>query len=325
MKKLDSGTSKVQQLVDALHRSINLKMLRQGDSLPSVNDLMKETGLSRDTVFKSYAELKRRGIVEAIPNRGYFVTRSQRQVFLFLDTFKAYKEVLYNSFKLNLPPNVMVDINFHHYNFDLFESIIRNSAGKFNSYIIMNFNHPDIPEIIGEIDPDKLLLIDWAIHSGAGHAKVYQDFGESVYRCLTSGLHLLKKYNEVVCVYPQYTFHPIESVENVNRFCDDNKLKFSLIYNISDLDIQTGKVYMVFEDIDLAAILEKANSKKLRLRVDFGILSYNDTPMKKFISEGITVISTDFKLMGQKAAEFALTNSKIDFLVPTELIIRDSL
>ena len=322
---LDSGTSKVQQLVDALIRSINFKMLREGDSLPSVNDLMKESGLSRDTVFKSYAELKRRGIVEAIPNKGYFVTRSQKQVFLFLDTFKAYKEVLYNSFKQNLPRNVMVDINFHHYNFDLFESTIRNSIGKFNSYIIMNFNHPEIPEIINEIDQDKLLLIDWQIHSKEGQSKVYQDFGESVYRCLNSGWHLLRKYSEVVCVYPEYTFHPIDSVENVKRFCNDHKLRFSVIYNVSELDIQVGKVYMVFEDIDLAAILEQANQKKFRLKDDFGILSYNDTPMKKFIAQGITVISTDFKMMGQKAAEFALSNSKQDFMVPTELIIRDSL
>ncbi len=322
---IDSGISKVQQLVDALIRSINLKMLRQGDALPSVNELMKESGLSRDTVFKSYAELKRRGIVEAIPNRGYFVTRSQKQVFLFLDTFKSYKEVLYTSFKQNLSRNVLVDINFHHYNFDLFESIIRNSIGKFNSYIIMNFNHPDIPQVINEIDPDKLLLIDWAIHSRNGQSKVYQDFGESVYRCLASGWHLLRKYDEMVCVYPEYTFHPIESVENINRFCDNNKLKFSVIYDIDDLDIQIGKVYLVFEDIDLAAILEQANKKKFKLRDDFGLLSYNDTPMKRFIADGITVISTDFKLMGQKAAEFALTNTKSDFLVPTELIIRESL
>jgi len=322
---LDSSVSKVQQLVDALIRSINYKMLREGDALPSVNGLMKESGLSRDTVFKSYTELKRRGIVEAIPNKGYFVTRSQKQVFLFLDTFKAYKEVLYNSFKMNLPRNVMVDINFHHYNFDLFESIIRSSIGKFNSYIIMNFNHPDIPGIVGEIDPDKLLLIDWQIHSVEGQAKVYQDFGESVYRCLTSGWHLLRKYDEMVCVYPQYTFHPIESVQNINRFCDDNNMKFSIIYDIENLDIQIGKVYMVFEDIDLATILEQAHSKKFRLRDDFGILSYNDTPMKKFISNGITVISTDFKLMGQKAAEFALDNKKLDFQVPTHLIIRESL
>ncbi len=300
-------------------------MLREGDALPSVNDLMKESGLSRDTVFKSYSELKRRGIVEAIPNKGYFVTRSQKQVFLFLDTFKAYKEVLYNSFKQSLPKNVMVDINFHHYNYELFESIIRNSIGKFNSYIIMNFDHPKIPAIINEINPDKLLLIDWPINAGAGQARVYQDFGESVYRCLASGWHLLRKYTELVCVYPEYTFHPVESVENVSRFCEDNNLECSILYDINDLDIQIGKVYFVFEDIDLAAVLEQANRKKFKLREDYGIISFNDTPMKKFISDGISVISTDFKLMGQKAAEFAISNNKLDYLVPTELIIRESL
>ncbi|HWS00559.1 MAG TPA: GntR family transcriptional regulator [Prolixibacteraceae bacterium] len=322
---LSSGVSKVQQLVDALLRSINYKMLLEGDPLPSVNDLMKESGLSRDTVFKSYSELKRRGIVEAIPNKGYFVTRSQKKVFLFLDTFKAYKEVLYNSFKQNLPKNTMVDINFHHYNFELFKSIIHNSNGKFNSYVIMNFNHPEIPGIIQEIDPEKLLLIDWAIHSQPDQARVYQDFGESVYNCLASGWHLLRKYDEVVCVYPEYTFHPFESVEQVNKFCTDNHLDFSILYNIEELDIKVGKVYFVFEDIDLASILEQANRKKFRLREDFGLISYNDTPMKQFIADGITVISTDFKLMGKKSAEFAESNEKIDFLVPTELIIRESL
>jgi len=322
---LNSGISKVHQLVDALIRSINFKMLREGDPLPSVNDLMKVSGFSRDTVFKSYSELKRRGIVEAVPNKGYFVTRSQKQVFLFLDTFKAYKEVLYNSFKQNLPKNTMVDINFHHYNFELFKSIIHSSNGKFSSYIIMNFDHPGIPEIIGEIDPDKLLLIDWPIHAQPAQTKVFQDFGESVYRCLTSGWHLLRKYDEIVCVYPEYTFHPFESVENVNRFCKDNNLNFSILYNINELDIKVGTAYLVFEDIDLAAVLEQANRKKFKLREDFGLLSYNDTPMKQFVADGITVISTDFRLMGKKAAEFAVANEKLDFLVPTELIIRESL
>jgi len=322
---LNSGVSKVQQLVDALIRSINLKMLAEGDPLPSVNDLMKESGLSRDTVFKSYSELKRRGIVDAIPNKGYFVTNPQRKVFLFLDTFKAYKEVLYNSFKQSLPKDTMVDINFHHYNFELFKSIVHNSNGKFNSYIIMNFNHPEIPGIIDEIDPDKLLLIDWTIYSKPGVARVYQDFGQAVYDCLTSGYHLLRKYDEIVCVYPQYTFHPLESVDNVSRFCADNNLNFSILYSLEELDIKIGKVYLVFEDIDLAAILEQANRKKFRLREDFGILSYNDTPMKRFIADGITVISTDFKLMGKKAAEFTEANEKLDFPVPTELIIRESL
>ena len=56
-----------------------------------------------------------------------------------------------------------------------------------------------------------------------------------------------------------------------------------------------------------------------------GVISYNETPMKKYVKNGITVISTDFELMGQKAAEFVSTGNPIQFEVPTTLKIRSSL
>ena len=102
----NSGILKFQQLVDFIVDSISRKELKQGEMLPSVNQIMKESQLSRDTVFKAYAELKRRGIVDSVPNRGYFVTKKITRVFLFLDTFKAYKEVLYGSFLKHLPKNI---------------------------------------------------------------------------------------------------------------------------------------------------------------------------------------------------------------------------
>ncbi len=325
--KPDAGSNilKVQQLIDAIIVAVHRHTLREGDPLPSVNDLIRESGLSRDTIFKAFAELKRRGIVEAIPNKGYFVARSERRVFLFLDTFKAYKEVLYNAFKDSLPEKVMVDINFHHYNIDMFRSVIRNSIGKFDAYVIMNFDHTEVPEIIAEIDPNKLLVIDWNIHAPESCSSVYQDFGNSVYQCLASGWHLLRRYEELVCIYPEYTYHPYESVESVKRFCAEKGMKFSVYNDIRKVSLKVGSVYLVFEDIDLAAILEQANEKKFNLKEDYGILSYNDTPMKKFIAGGITVISTDFKLMGKKPAEFANNGQAVRYQVPTLLIIRESL
>jgi DNA-binding LacI/PurR family transcriptional regulator len=56
-----------------------------------------------------------------------------------------------------------------------------------------------------------------------------------------------------------------------------------------------------------------------------GVISYNDTPMKKYVKNGITVISTDFDLMGQKAAEFVASNKPMQFEVPTRLLLRSSL
>ena len=98
----NSNVLKFQQLVDAILDSISQNQLKSGEMLPSVNQIMSESQLSRDTVFKAYAELKKRGVVESVPNRGYFVMKNITKVFLFLDTFKAYKEVLYGSFLKNL-------------------------------------------------------------------------------------------------------------------------------------------------------------------------------------------------------------------------------
>jgi DNA-binding transcriptional regulator YhcF (GntR family) len=321
----DSNVLKFQQLVDAINDAINSGLLKGGQSLPSVNQLIRDSNLSRDTIFKAYAELKRRGIVQSIPNKGYFVARDQNRIFLFLDTFKAYKEVLYNSFKNSLSEDVVVDLNFHHYNIDVFESTIQNNKGKFNTFIIMNFDHPKVPEILSGIDEERLLVIDWKINSLPGNSKVYQDFGEAVYRCLEAGRHLLQKYRKFICVYPQYTYHPYESVENAKKFCSINNLLFEVVKDVKDIELEEGNMYFVFEDIDLALILEEANSGKFRLGKDVGILSYNDTPMKKFISGGITVISTDFKEMGKKAAAFAAGDEVADIVIPTKLIIRESL
>jgi len=47
--------------------------------------------------------------------------------------------------------------------------------------------------------------------------------------------------------------------------------------------------------------------------------------MKQFIYKGISVISTDFKQLGAKAAEFVSEDKTIQEYIPTKLILRDSL
>ena len=183
-----SSNLKFQQLVDAILDSISRKELKSGDMLPSVNQLMKECRLSRDTVFKAYSELKRRGTVESVPNRGYFVTKNITKVFLFLDTFKAYKEVLYGSFLKHLPKNISVDLHFHHYNIGVFEKIITESLGRYSKYIVMNFDHKKVPAIINRIEKNKLLIIDWKIHASETHSAVFQNFGQPVFDCFQNNL-----------------------------------------------------------------------------------------------------------------------------------------
>jgi DNA-binding transcriptional regulator YhcF (GntR family) len=146
-----SNTLKYLQLVESVTNAINDGSLAEGDILPSVNELIKNASISRDTVFKAYSELKNRGVIESVPNRGYFISKKFNRVLLFLDTFKAYKEVLYDGFRANLPDTISVDLHFHHYNPTILEKIIDDSIGKYTHYIIMSFDHQEIPRILGKI------------------------------------------------------------------------------------------------------------------------------------------------------------------------------
>ncbi|PTN07883.1 GntR family transcriptional regulator [Mangrovibacterium marinum] len=319
-----SNQLKFQQLVDAVTDAISRNLLQVGDILPSVNQLVKESSLSRDTVFKAYAELKNRGIVESVPNKGYFIAKATTKVFLFLDTFKAYKEVLYGSFLDNLPDNFTVDLHFHHYNIEIFEKIITESIGKYSKYIVMNFDHERVPEIIQQIPPAKLLSIDWQVHTIAEASSIYQDFGPSLYQALQTEVPLIKKYQRFIYLYPEFTYHPPESLEYFERFCKDNNIRFEIFKSSRQMTVEQGDLYLLVSDRTLARFLDQCATKNLTIGQDVGVISYNETPMKKYVKDGISVISTDFESMGKKAAEFVKSGESIHLQIPTHLTIRAS-
>lgn len=321
----NSNVLKFQQLVDTIVDSISRNQLKEGDMLPSVNQIMKECRLSRDTVFKAYAELKRRGVVESVPNRGYFVTQKITKVFLFLDTFKAYKEVLYGSFLKQLPKNISVDLHFHHYNIGVFEKIIFESLGKYSKYIIMNFDHEKVPDIIHKIPDEQLLVIDWKIHAKSEQSSVYQNFGEPVFACFQQNLERIKKYKHFTFFYPPFTYHPRVAIDYFKKFCTENKIEHSVVFEPEQFIVKEGGLYLLVSDRTLAWFLDQCADKGYEPGREAGVISYNETPMKKYVKNGISVISTDFELMGQKAAEFVTSNEPVQFEVPTTLKLRSSL
>ena len=320
-----SNQLKFQQLIDAVIDAISRNLLQVGDILPSVNQLVKKSSLSRDTVFKAYAELKNRGIIESVPNKGYFVARATTKVFLFLDTFKAYKEVLYGSFLENLPETIAVDLHFHHYNINVFEKIITESLGKYTKYIVMNFDHKRVPEIISQIPKDRLLIIDWNIHASRDMSMIYQDFGQTLYDSLQNKLDLIRKYDRFIYLYPEFTYHPKESVSYFEKFGQDFQLHYDVLLNSKQFDVKKGDLYLLVSDRTLARFLDQCSEKNLVPGQDAGVISYNETPMKKYVKDGITVISTDFELMGKKAAEFVVSSEPVSIQIPTSLKVRSSI
>jgi len=76
---------------------------------------------------------------------------------------------------------------------------------------------------------------------------------------------------------------------------------------------------------DLVTLIERLIMTKHKVGKDIGIISYNETPVKKIILKGISTVSTDFRKMGEMAANLLLENHKYHLEVPFNIIVRDSL
>jgi DNA-binding LacI/PurR family transcriptional regulator len=63
----------------------------------------------------------------------------------------------------------------------------------------------------------------------------------------------------------------------------------------------------------------------MKLGKHVGVISYNETPLKKIILNGITTISTDFQMMGEKTAQLILERSMQHIEIPFLLTLRASL
>ena len=71
-----SGVSAYMQVVHQVKQALRLGMLRPGDQLPTVRDVVAALAINPNTVLKAYRELEHEGLVQARPGRGTFVTRT---------------------------------------------------------------------------------------------------------------------------------------------------------------------------------------------------------------------------------------------------------
>jgi GntR family transcriptional regulator len=68
-----SGVSTYLQIVHQVHHAIRLGMLRPGDQLPTVKEVVGALAINPNTVLKAYRELEHDGLVEGRPGLGTFV------------------------------------------------------------------------------------------------------------------------------------------------------------------------------------------------------------------------------------------------------------
>jgi DNA-binding transcriptional regulator YhcF (GntR family) len=320
-----------QQITDIILAGIESGVVKVGEMLPSINQVAKENNVARETVIKSFSVLQERGIVQPVQGKGFFVmtksVRIQNRVFLLFDTFSAYKQTFYKGLRDSLGPNSIVDLYFHHFNPKIFKKILREAVGNYTHYVVLPFDYPEIADYLKFVPEERLCLTDrYPGYLKSGYSAVFQKFDNDVYNALTAAEILIKKYKRLTLVFcDTITEVPVELKEGFERYCRQNEVNYQISCGVAtDEIISKGDSFLIIDDDDLVRLVVIANERKLIIGQDIGIISYNDTPLKKVVGNGISVISTDFKKMGETIAGMILNNERACVQNPCRFIDRGS-
>ena len=328
-----SVTPKYLQLANSILNSIQEGNIERDYILPSINNLSYELDISRNTAEKAYKYLKKMKIIESVPGKGYFISKTdikqQIKVFLIFNKLSVHKKIIYDSFAKTLGENAVIDFYIYNNDFSLFKKLLSERKSDYSYFVIIPHfleGGEKAYEIINAIPKDKLILMSQlltGVHGSFG--AIYEDFERDIYNSLAKAVERLEKYHTLKIIFPEYTYHPREILKGFSRFCQDYAFHYDIIKKPHTIHITEGTVYVSLMEEDLVTIVKKVLSTKLEVGKQVGIISYNETPIKQIILNGITTISADFKIMGERAAQMILERSTEHISVPFYLTMRDSL
>jgi len=75
-----SGVPAYRQVVDQVRQALRLGILRPGDQLPTVRDVVKQIAINPNTVHRAYRDLEAQGLTEGRPGSGTYIRRSLSKV-----------------------------------------------------------------------------------------------------------------------------------------------------------------------------------------------------------------------------------------------------
>ena len=323
-----SNQSKYKLVVNHVIEGITSGIYKNGDWIPSINEFIRQYKLSRDTVFAGLAELKSKGIIDSNPGVGYFVISTrvtfEQKIFLLFNEFNAFKEDLYNSLIESFGKTVPVDLYFHNYNRKVFETLINEANGKYTTYIIMSGKFEGIDPLLKKLNGRTYLLDHFHPELTGKYASVSQNFEKDTYEALVFGKDKISKYHHIVMIQKDEK-EPYERFYGLKKFGEEFGYQYDFIETAKDRPIANGELFIVVNDRDIVYLIKQSEKQNLVLGTDFGIISYNETPLKEVLSGGITTLSTDFTLMGSTMTRLIKKKAIENIDNPWKFTIRKSL
>ncbi|TDW44653.1 regulatory GntR family protein [Flavobacterium sp. 270] len=336
-----SSIPKYIQVAECIINEINSGKLKIGEKMPSITELSQKSALSRDTIEKAYKYLRSRNLIYSVIGLGYFITANDSpdllSIFFLINKPSSYKMEICNAFVDAIGAKGNVSVSLYYCDENLFIDALKKNIGLFDFYVIIphfsnkssrhQSNTDKALSVLESMPRDKLILLDTVKEGITGnYGAVYQDFKNDIYEALEKALDKLKKYKKIILIYPTKTVFPYPELiaTGFKSFCMTYDFSFEIINDIhKNFTLENNDAYITIHESDLVNLMQQIKTKNLVLGKDIGVISYNETPLKLLLD--ITVVSTDFRAMGELAADLILSNKKETIKNEFKYIERNSL
>jgi DNA-binding transcriptional regulator YhcF (GntR family) len=328
-----SATPKYQQLANSIIEAVRIGRLKKDDVLPSINELSFDFEISRDTAEKGYKYLKKIGVLGSVPGKGFFIRSTETgqplRIFLLFNKLSVHKKIIYDAMVNSLEDKAMIDFYVYNNDFSLFKKLLTEKRNDYSHYVIIPHfieGGEKAEELINGLEKNKLILLDKMLPGVKGpFGAVFENFEKDIYSALEQALPRLSRYQTIKLIFPEHTYVAREIIKGFKRFCDEFAFGHAVVHDIENEPIKPGEVYINLMENDLVTLVERVIALRLRVGNEVGIISYNETPLKRVILNGITTFSTDFQRMGERVAQMIVHQRLSQEEVPFYVTLRESL
>jgi DNA-binding transcriptional regulator YhcF (GntR family) len=320
------------QISDSIELGVKNGSFGSGYPLPSINDLCYALDMSKNTVEKAYNRLKEKGVLDSARGKGYYIScmgPSKKRILLLFNKLSVHKKMIYEAFMSVISDQALVDLCVYNDSIEELSRLVDEKHPGYTSYVVIppfTSNDSMIDDILKKIPVEKLFILDRTLRNKRlCRGAVFQDFESDIYGALVKLESQLSKYAQLKIVFAQNPVHAREILNGFRLFCRQRDIPFDVIHNIHEEEISAATAYISLIEDDLAILIDKMWAAGLEPGKDVGLISYNETPIKKVILNGLTTISTDFKWMGQAMAHLVLNDAGEYIPVPFHTISRGTL
>lgn len=308
------------QIVNAIESMIETGGLKEGDILPSMNELAEKLEISKETSKKAYIVLRDEGKIESKQGKGFYVRADggakKLKVLAIFDKLSTYKQILFNSMTERLDNHAEITILLHEQNVEMMEYFLNENLDNFDYYVIApHFPHDaatqeKVRTLLKKVPNRKLIMTDnWIKSIHGNYGAVYQDWENDIIQGLGEGLDRFKNYNRLNVITLPSSLYARTIRAGVEKFCKDNDICVTYSDVVISENVRKGEAYLLLSgqyDFGLIELARLAKKKGLAVGKDIAIISYNESPISEIILNGLTTVSTDFIQMGQLIGDMIL-------------------